>query len=90
MTWCTGDSQPERFETARAFCVACHPKRRRPGRTFTGYQQALNALPASVLRQIAALFRRRLRQRLGPELQTDGWIACGCDGSRAVAIHRDK
>ena len=23
MTWCNGDSQPERFETARAFFVAC-------------------------------------------------------------------
>src|ERR1035438_6066821 len=33
MTWSCGDSQPERFETARAFCVVCLPKRRRPGRT---------------------------------------------------------
>jgi hypothetical protein len=32
MTWCTGDSLPERFETARAFYVATHQKRKRPGR----------------------------------------------------------
>jgi hypothetical protein len=82
MTWCLGDSQPERFETARAFCVACHPKRRRPGKTCAGFLKALNALPACVLRRIAGLFRRRLFDRLGPLLQTDGWIAFGCDGSR--------
>jgi hypothetical protein len=82
MTWCLGDSQPERFETARAFCVACHPKRRRPGKTFAGFQKALNALPASVLRRVAALFRGRLLGRLGPLLQTDGWVVFGCDGSR--------
>ena len=29
MTWCAGDSLPERFETARAFYVACHQRRRR-------------------------------------------------------------
>lgn len=82
MTWCTGDSLPERFETARAFCVVCHPKRRRPGKTCIGFLKALNALPCSVLRQIATLFRARLLARLGPLLQTDGWIVLGCDGSR--------
>src|SRR5262245_15616315 len=51
-TWCAGDSQPERFETARAFYISCHDKRRRPGRTFVGFQQALNALPAVVLRRV--------------------------------------
>ena len=28
MTWCCGDSLPEKFETARGFYVACRPKRR--------------------------------------------------------------
>jgi hypothetical protein len=74
MTWCLGDSQPERFETARAFCVACRPERRRPGKTFLGWQKALDALPACVL--------RRLASRLGPFLHTDGWAVLGCDGSR--------
>jgi hypothetical protein len=82
VTWCAGDSQPERFETARAFFVACHPKRCRPGKTCLGFQKALNALPARVLGHVAALFRRRLRWRLGPLLRTDGWVVLGCDGSR--------
>src|SRR5262252_2152674 len=29
MTWCTGESLPERFETARAFYLALHQRRRR-------------------------------------------------------------
>ena len=28
MTWCCGDSQAERFETAKAFCATCWSKRR--------------------------------------------------------------
>ncbi len=31
LTWCTGDSIPECFETARAWYVACYQCRKRPG-----------------------------------------------------------
>ena len=82
MTWCQGDTQPERFETARAFCVALAPKRRRPGKTIQGYQKALAALPVFVLRAIAGLIRKQLLIRLGRFLKTDGWLVFGCDGSR--------
>ena len=44
MTWCCGDSQPERFETAKAFCVVCLSKRRRPGKTVQGFQKAIDEL----------------------------------------------
>lgn len=50
LTGCCGDSLPERFETARAFCVACLPRRRRPGRTVPGFQKALAWLPLAALR----------------------------------------
>src|SRR3984885_14220814 len=53
MTWCCGDSQPERFETAKSFCVALLPKRRRPGQTVQGFQKALAKLPTGVLRAVA-------------------------------------
>src|SRR5829696_1310637 len=36
LTWATGESQAERFETAKAFAAAALPKRRRPGRTVHG------------------------------------------------------
>jgi hypothetical protein len=82
MTWCCGDSQPERFETAKAFCVALLPKRRRPGRTVQGFQKALAKLPTGVLRAVATGIRQVLAARLARRWFDDGFIAIGCDGSR--------
>ncbi len=82
MTWCAGDSLPERFETARAFYVACYGKRRRPGTTMEGWQKALARIPASALRLVAAVLRRRLQQVFAKRLLVDGFIPLGCDGSR--------
>jgi hypothetical protein len=81
LTWCTGDSLPERFETARAFCAACLPKRRRPGRTVQGFQKALAKVPLAALRAVAGAARRRLAARLDL-VGGDGFAAFGCDGSR--------
>lgn len=83
LTWCSGDSQAERFETAKAFAVACRPKRRRPGRTVQGWQKALAHTPTAALRAVADAVRRL---RVAPWLQAHGWVAgflpLGCDGSR--------
>jgi len=80
MTWCCGDSQAERFETAKAFCVACWSKRRRPGKTWEGFQKALAKTPLRLLRAVATGVRQRITQLL--ELHSEGWMAFGCDGSR--------
>jgi Transposase DDE domain len=82
MTWCAGDSLPERFETARAFYVACYQKRRRPGSTCEGFQKALARVPLAALRLVAAAVRRRLAQVFGDRFWVDGFIPFGCDGSR--------
>ena len=82
MTWCAGDSLPERFETARAFYVALHQRRRRPGKTFAGFEKALGKLPVPVLRAVAAAVRCRLAQVFDPRLWVNGFIPLGCDGSR--------
>jgi hypothetical protein len=82
MTWSCGDSQPERFETAKAFCVALLPKRRRPGRTVQGFQKALAHVPTRVLRVLAAGVRTVLAKRLARRWFDHGFIAIGCDGSR--------
>jgi hypothetical protein len=82
MTWSCGDSQPERFETAKAFCVVCLPKRRRPGQTVQGFQKALAKLPMGVLRLIAAGIRQLLATRLAARWLDDGFIGIGCDGTR--------
>ena len=44
MAWSAGDSLPERFEVARGVYVACCPKRRRPGQSFSGFEKALNII----------------------------------------------
>lgn len=82
MTWCAGDSLPERFETARAFYVALHQRRRRPGTTFAGFEKALGKLPLPVLRAVASAVRRRIAQVFADRLWVDGFIPLGWDGSR--------
>jgi hypothetical protein len=82
MTWALGDSQAERFEAARAFCVACLPRRRRPGRTVQGFQKALAKLPTAALRSVAAGLRRALAARLSGRWLEGGFVPLGCDGSR--------
>lgn len=79
LTWCCGDSQSERFETAKGFTAVCLAKRRRPGDSVQGFQKALAKLPTRVLRVVAAGIRRRLLKLL--DLMSDGFIAFGCDGS---------
>lgn len=82
MTWCSGDSLEERFETARGFYVVTHRKRKRPGKTFAGFQKAISRLPMRVLRTLAAGVRRQLMRLYAVKLTFDGFIPLGCDGSR--------
>jgi hypothetical protein len=79
MTWCCGDSQAERFETAKGFTAVCLAKRRGPGKSVPGFQKALAKLPMTVLRTVAAGVRRRLLSLF--DLTNDGWIVLGGDGS---------
>jgi hypothetical protein len=82
MTWAAGDSQPERFHTARAFLLVLTPKRRRPGKTVQGFQQALRRLPMPVLRVVAAGLRQRFLVLFDRVLDLDGFRPFGCDGTR--------
>jgi Transposase DDE domain len=90
MTWCTGDSLPERFETARAFYVALHQRRRRPGKTFAGFEKALAALPMPVLRAVARAVRGRLVGVFAACFTVDEFIPLGCDGSRLACPHSQE
>jgi hypothetical protein len=82
MTWCSGDSYPERFETARAWYVACYQDRKRPGSTCPGFLRALGRLPLPVLRALAAGVRNRICTLFGARLRYRGFHPFGCDGSR--------
>jgi hypothetical protein len=84
MTWCVGDSSPERFETARAFYIALYQKRRRPGTTCEGFQKALARVPLTALRLVGAAVRRRLLQVFADRFTVDGFIPFGCDGARVL------
>jgi hypothetical protein len=79
MTWCCGDSQAERFETAKGFTAVCLTKRRRPGKRVQGFQQALARLPMAVLRTVSQGVRQRLLAMF--DLFSDGFFVVGCDGS---------
>jgi hypothetical protein len=82
MTWAAGDSQPEKFETARGFYVASYQARKRPGTTIQGFQKALSRLPLRPLRALAAGVRDEIRRHSAERLLIDGFEPMGCDGSR--------
>jgi hypothetical protein len=82
MTWAAGDSQPEKFEKARGFYVACYRARKRPGTTLQGFQKALGRVPMRQFRALAAGARHEIRARLGARRLVAGFEPMGCDGSR--------
>jgi hypothetical protein len=82
LTWCTGQSQEERFAAARAAYVAHHQRLRRPGATAAGFLAALAKLPMPVLRALAHGVRQRLGALWVESLRVGGWIPLACDGSR--------
>jgi hypothetical protein len=82
MTWAAGDSQAEKFATARGFYVTAYAARKRPGATLQGFQKALGRVPSRQLRMLAAGVRDRIRLRFAARLLVDGFEPMGCDGSR--------
>src|SRR5438128_8092052 len=82
LTWTTGDSEAERFATARAFYVARHQHDQRPGASLQGFRQALAKLPLPVLHALFAGVRGCLRQLFHRCWLRDGFVVLAVDGSR--------
>jgi hypothetical protein len=83
MTWCAAPTEAERFLTARTFYVRVHgPKRKRPGKHFSGFHKALSRLPMTVWWAVGDAVRRQLERTLAARMVVDGWTAFGCDGTR--------
>lgn len=82
MSWTTGNSEAERFETARAFYVARHQHSKRPGRSLQGFHKALAKLPMPVLQALFASVRGCLQQVFYRYWRSDGFLVMACDGSR--------
>jgi len=81
-TYCCGDSLPEKFVAARAFYVVCCPKRKRPGKSFAGFEKAVAKLPMPMLRALAAGIRGRFPLVFGDRWKVGNFIPLGCDGTR--------
>jgi Transposase DDE domain len=83
MTWCAGQTDAERFLTARTFYVRVHaPKRKRPGKHFSGFHEALQRLPLTVWWAFGTAVRHQIERVLAGRMIVDGWTAFGCDGTR--------
>jgi hypothetical protein len=82
MTWASGDSEAERFATARAVYVGCHQHDKRPGKTLPGFHQALAHVPLPVLHALFAAVRRCLHQVWQRCWRHHGFVVVACDGSR--------
>jgi hypothetical protein len=82
LSWCSGQSQEERFAAARATYVSHYQHSRRPGATLAGFLTALAKLPLPVLRALAQGVRRRLAFLWVDALRVGGWLPMACDGSR--------
>ncbi len=89
-TYCCGDSLPEKFEAAKGFYVACCPKRKRPGESFSGFDKAVAKLPMPVLRTLAAAIRQRVEVIFGDRWKVGGFIPCGCDGTRQTCPRTEE
>jgi hypothetical protein len=81
-TYCSGDSLPEKFEAARGFYVVCCPKRKRPGKSFAGFEKAVGKLPMPILRTLAAGIRGRFQTIFRERWKVGSFIPFGCDGTR--------
>ena len=89
-TYCCGDSLPEKFEAARGFYVACYPKRKRPGASFTGFEKAVAKLPMPILRTLAAAIRGRVGTVFADRWKVGDFIPFGCDGTRQACPRSEE
>lgn len=81
-TYCSGDSLPEKFEAAKGFYVVCCPKRKRPGKSFAGFEKAITKLPMPILRTLEAGIRGRFQAMFQERWKVGDFIPFGCDGTR--------
>lgn len=82
MTWTTGDSEAERFATARAFYISQHQHDKRPGASLQGFQQALAKMPLPVLHALFAGVRACLQHVFRRYWRSDGFLVMAIDATR--------
>ena len=81
LTWAAGDSQEEKFETARVLRgVSRGPQTSRQDRA--GISEGSQSRAHAQLKALAAGVRHQIRLRFAERLLVDGFEPMGCDGSR--------
>ena len=83
--------QPSReVRGGRGFYVLSCPKRKRPGKSFAGFEKAVAKLPLPVLRALAAALRGRIESVFGERWKVGGFIPFGCDGTRQACPRTEE
>jgi hypothetical protein len=84
MACVAGPTLAGRFDAARAAVIAMYPSRRRPGRTYGGFADALVARGAALLGRLLPHLRERTRAlaEAGGHWLTEGWCVFAGDGSK--------
>jgi hypothetical protein len=83
MAWSMADMLADRFDEARRGVVAMFPGRRRPGKTYQGFVNALGKRSDALLAKIAEHLRGEVRKTAGARhWEHRGFVPIGADGSK--------
>jgi hypothetical protein len=72
----------ERCAEARAVVAALFPGRRRPGKSYTGFVDAMKSWSSALLQVLAEHLRDWMFRNAGPYRLRQGFLAFAVDGSR--------
>jgi hypothetical protein len=84
MAWALGPALSDRFSAVVEWIIGAMPGARRPGRSFTGFSDAMQRHGFLLLTLVMACVRDALCQE-PPCKQNHGWRPVGADGSRVEA-----
>jgi len=83
MAWSMADVLADRFDEARRVVVKMFPGRKRPGKTYTGFVEALGKKSDALLAKIAEHLRGEVRRVAGERhWEYLGFVPIGADGSK--------
>ena len=88
MPWAIGPALSDRFNAVVEWIIGAMPGARRPGRSFTGFSDAMQRHGFLLLTLVMAMVRDVLCHE-PPRRQNRGWRPIGADGSREAAARTE-
>ena len=82
MSWDSGPTLAQRFESALAVLDRCLPRRKRTGRTYQGFVKALTRHSDTLVGLLIPHLRTCTIQAAGKSWKVGRWIPIGVDGSK--------